>query len=386
MTSYVFLCDSPELDSGFANVGRNILDRLNIPSGSQLFVWGLGHDNVPYQSKYPIYSGGINTSWRDSSNIKRFYDFLSYLEGDVVLVTINDCFRLSDLSKAIDEIRKIKPLKIISYIPVDSYLTSLDMPFIQRVDIFVSYTDFGKSEIEKYTDRRVYRVYHGLEKNSFSEIANRGDERKRLFPSLPENAKLLVNVNSNSQRKAPDKTMEILEQLLKFDQNYYLYMHMSPLGHVNLKEFSDHLGISHRMIFADPFFDNDKFGKTLCSSQTLNSIYNSADLYISTSCGEGWGLTAFEAGLCGTPVAVPNNTAYKELFSEECCLFLPSYGTEFFMEKRWPVVDVINSAKIIHKAFSNNTLNDKKANMKKLLSNDFDWDAIAEIWNDIICR
>lgn len=382
MLNYVFLCDSPELDSGFANVGRNILERIELPKDSQLYVWGLGHNDIPYVSKYPIYTGGIDSSWRSEANINRFRRFVLALQGDVVLVTIQDCFRLNSFSQAVDYIRSQKNLKIVSYIPVDSYLIPEDVSFLGRIDIILTYTEFGKREIEKYTTNEVNVIPHGLEP-IFKK--NTKIERNQLFPSLANNAnaKLLISVNSNSQRKAPDKSLEILKNLLKYDRDYYLYMHMHPNDYVDLKELSKHLEIEKNVIFADPFFGNT-IGKTACSTELLSNIYSSADLYISTSCGEGWGLTAFEAGSCETPIAVPKHSSYEELIPDDCCVFLPTYGTEYFMNKRWPTVDTIQSAKLIHNAFENNTLSEKRDKMNQYLENRFNWDEIVQIWNNIL--
>jgi glycosyltransferase involved in cell wall biosynthesis len=160
---------------------------------------------------------------------------------------------------------------------------------------------------------------------------------------------------------------------------------MHPDSFVDLKELSKHLNIQNNVIFADPFFGKT-IGKTQCSSELLSNIYSVADLYLSTSCGEGWGLTAFEAAACGTPIAIPHHTSYKELIPEECCLVLPTYGTEYFMNRRWPVVDTIESAKIIHESFQGNSLINKKSKMTKYLENRFDWSDIIQIWNNIICQ
>jgi glycosyltransferase involved in cell wall biosynthesis len=45
----------------------------------------------------------------------------------------------------------------------------------------------------------------------------------------------------------------------------------------------------------------------------LNEIYNSADVFISTTLGEGWGLTVTEAMQAKTPVICPMHTSFKEI-------------------------------------------------------------------------
>jgi glycosyltransferase involved in cell wall biosynthesis len=383
MTNYVFLCDSPELDTGFANVGRNLLSRIEIPKNSKLYVWGIGHDNIPTDIGYPIYSAGINSSWRNENNVVRFFSFINRLEGnEVILITIQDSFRLLDFCPAIDELRKTKNLQIISYIPVDSYLTLEDEPFISRIDKPVAYTEFGKKEIEKYTTRFVDVIPHGIEHEYYSP---KNVSREILFPALLPTDKLIVNVNSNSKRKAPEKSFEILKELLDYNDDYYLYMHMSPISQdYNIKEVAEQLGVVKNVIFADPFFTENIIGKTSCSKDSLCDIYNCADLYLTTSNGEGWGLTAFEAAACGTPIAVPNHTTYKEIFSENDSLLLPLNNTVFFDKKIWPSVDVINSARTIHEGFLNRKVMKEKAEAAKKMVDKYNWDKIISQWNKLI--
>ena len=57
------------------------------------------------------------------------------------------------------------------------------------------------------------------------------------------------------------------------------------------------------------FIKHDKY-----DLETLNKFYNCADMYISTTSGEGWGLTAFEFLQIGVFSLVPDNTSYREYF------------------------------------------------------------------------
>ena len=45
----------------------------------------------------------------------------------------------------------------------------------------------------------------------------------------------------------------------------------------------------------------------------MRSLYGAADLLLTTSLGEGWGLPVTEALACGTPVVVPMHTSLMEI-------------------------------------------------------------------------
>jgi glycosyltransferase involved in cell wall biosynthesis len=65
----------------------------------------------------------------------------------------------------------------------------------------------------------------------------------------------------------------------------------------------------------------------------LARIYSSVGAYVSASRGEGFNLPALEAGACGTPVVVPNNTAHTEVFYESL-MFKPD-GEKVYPEGDW---------------------------------------------------
>ena len=48
----------------------------------------------------------------------------------------------------------------------------------------------------------------------------------------------------------------------------------------------------------------------------LNELYNTADVFVTTHLGEGWGLSVTEAMAAGVPVIAPNNTSMPEILGE----------------------------------------------------------------------
>ena len=47
--------------------------------------------------------------------------------------------------------------------------------------------------------------------------------------------------------------------------------------------------------------------------EALNAVYNCADVFFTTTLGEGWGLTMTEAMSAGTPVIAPDNSSIPEI-------------------------------------------------------------------------
>lgn len=58
--------------------------------------------------------------------------------------------------------------------------------------------------------------------------------------------------------------------------------------------------------------DTDTMSTVKEATTNMREFYQSFDLYISGSRGEGWDLIAWEALACGVPVIVPDHTGYKD--------------------------------------------------------------------------
>jgi glycosyltransferase involved in cell wall biosynthesis len=56
-----------------------------------------------------------------------------------------------------------------------------------------------------------------------------------------------------------------------------------------------------------------QYESNLLGIDMLNGIYNASDVYITTTLGEGWGLTITEAFSTKLPVIAPNTTSIPEL-------------------------------------------------------------------------
>lgn len=375
--NYVFLGDSPTLETGFARVTKNIIPNLRLPNKH---TWGIGYRGLPHDYNFNIYSANINSSWLDSQNRERFQDFLLALEGPIVLWCIHDAFRLAQFKGIFKRIRKEKELTIVAYIPVDSYLDEKDGEFISIVDIPVAYTEFGAKNIRRFTDKKVKVIPHGNDQD-FRKIEN--FDRTNYFPQLHQGLKLIGIVNSNSERKNLFRSMEIFKELIAKDNSWRLYAHCDSKGFFDLKKISEEMGLQQFIIFGDPYFNSNIIGHTACSKEELINVYNCFDLLLSTSYGEGWGLTATEAASCGVPLALHKSTAHEEIFDDNSCIFLPSSRKAYYDTKIVGDLDPIESSEIIHREFQQRDLNAQTYAAKKIVDS-FNWDKINNDWQNTL--
>jgi glycosyltransferase involved in cell wall biosynthesis len=201
---------------------------------------------------------------------------------------------------------------------------------------------------------------------------------------------LLVNVNANQRRKGLTQSLQILSDLKELrqegDPEFRLYMHMQR---ANKQEGID-LGLVCRQLGLvegeDIFFGDPNFvhGRPMLNDEGLNRIYNAADLYLTTSLGEGWGLGVTEAMAAGTPVAGPGHTSLGNLI-ENRGLELPVLQPDVLPGDNSRLryrVDARESAQLILDAARAGYI-DRCREAAIEFTGNLNWDQIASKWMDL---
>lgn len=95
-----------------------------------------------------------------------------------------------------------------------------------------------------------------------------------------------------------------------------LHLHTIPISIVglNLIRIIDDLGIQNNVIFS---YGSSGSGGSSLTDQAMNIIYNTADVNVTASSGEGTGFSTLESMAIGIPTLGPRNTSFIELVEEE---------------------------------------------------------------------
>jgi len=166
---------------------------------------------------------------------------------------------------------------------------------------------------------KILAINHGCEPDVFYPLSEeeRREARKEIF-HIGDETFLVLNVNRNQVRKDLVRSMAAF---WLFHQEYpasLLYMHckQSDLGGC-LPAQAAFLGIP---IEAKPpvvmFSPEGLHELAGVPRSDLNKIYNAADCFVTSSTGEGWGLTTTEAMAAGTPIVAPKNTVFPEILGD----------------------------------------------------------------------
>jgi len=299
--------DSPVVTTGFATVTRNL---LRILKDHDVTVFGINHHGTYPRHAYNIIpaltAGELMQGETDVYGLKRL---ISTVEGYDILVTINDHFILGIIGEKLRAACNRHKVRWMGYFPIDSEITPEWAHVMSLPDDPIFYCNWGQEQYKKHIKGKDGSViYHGTDTVAFfpmSEDAIR-QARNDFFPHA-SGKKIITNVNRNQPRKYIPETMMQYKRLMDIRDDVHLYLHMRDvdMGY-SLSQLAEWVGLPK--------------GSWSCAggeipNSLMNSVYNCADVFLSTHLGEGWGLTVTEAMATKTPVIVPDNTSMTEIVS-----------------------------------------------------------------------
>jgi len=335
----LWLSDSPTARTGFGVVAKNLIDNICSIMGDDIEIDVVGinlqaEKPIKYNKQTTLYDGE-----RDGDTVDAFCRsfFINVLRHDPQ--GYDGIFILQDFSVVAAMVGYLKEIKAhrlkenkknfksILYVPVDGYVHKQVIPTdIDIFDVVVAYNEYGKEQILMHRPNlkpRLKVISHGCNLKDFFPIPN--DEIKAFredFFGLNADKIIFTNVNRNQPRKdIPSTILSFVEakNIWDLERKPFLYLHMNrkdPMGHdldsvfaqTNLVEGEDY------MMAPDHFYSIYKeAGKAGCDTAMLNNIYNASDISITTTLGEGWGLSASESMAVRIPVICPYHTSFTEM-------------------------------------------------------------------------
>lgn len=364
------LADSPVSATGFAQVSRNILNRLSKTGRYEFDVIGINHPGDSYDhEKYPydVYlaqpNGAIDMFGRHrfvaalEGNQRKYglnppYDLIFTIQDSFIIEGLGIDMRFGEKLRVTAESwkRMVPPenwFKWIGYFPVDSELKENWVTrAIALPDYPVAYCEYGKKEMMKWDQaefglnfnikttaddvarkaqlkipsiaNRIQVVPHGVDLDVFHRVGEgeRAAFRREFFNGrVGEDTFLVVNISRNQPRKDIPRTFKVFAELKKRVPQAFLYLHMqeNDLGG-NLQEMGRNYGLVLGQDYGFPVGFDSGAGYTM---DIVNMIYNAADVCITTTLGEGWGFISTEAFATKTPLIAPNITSFIDILGAD---------------------------------------------------------------------
>jgi glycosyltransferase involved in cell wall biosynthesis len=310
--------DSPTCETGFAKVIRNLAQRWLGNPFSQIDIWGINYNGWPHEYPYNIYPAGY-ADWATDARLVQLLNLIGASDYTHLFI-LCDLYNLSRgrLPELLRQICDQKKVSVTHYYPVDAPLEKEWLSLVKVCDYAVTYTEYGKTETVKADPHiKPMVIPHGVDTAIFYPKEERESIRERLFKGwVKRNDFLMVNVNRNEKRKAPQHSLQILGELLALDIPAKLLLHMPRMAAAN--EFTDLEWIGNQLGLkcGEHWNHNDSVfanGNPRVTEEGLNDLYNAADLVLSTSYGEGFGLAQVEGAAAGCQIASPCHTACREV-------------------------------------------------------------------------
>ena len=303
--------------TGFSRVSHSIFG--NLVDDFELEGLGINYRGDPHKYNFPIYPA--STMSGNIYGIDRLVQFITENRFDFIFF-LNDAWVISYYLAAIKQANLEKLPKIIVYFPVDSEHHDEDWyKDFDLVHTAVTYTTFAKNVLkESVPELNVKVLPHGIDKKIFyRKYPNRALAKTSTFKnSLRQLGKaeelwVALSANRNQPRKRLDITMKGFAEFAKDKPPFVkLYMHCGVKdASIDIIKMARRLGIEERLIITSLVSGVQKV-----SEEKLNDLYNASDVGITTSMGEGWGLTSIEHAMTYAPQIVPNHSACKEIFED----------------------------------------------------------------------
>lgn len=357
--------DSPTVATGFAQVSRNILKELHKTGRYEIDMVGINYygdyDRDKFEKEYGFISRLVPAQYNTTPDLYGRENLIRILAGEHpvlkppydIFFSIQDHFIIhqkdSSSSKGLGQAIKTMQKNTlmakefrenhfvwVGYFPVDSVLKPTWVhEAIGMCDYPVAYCEYGRDEILKHDTAELHLhdrlkvIYHGTNTKDFypADAETKARWRKDLFKEKADHF-ILMSVARNQPRKDLFKTLLVFREWLKTHPKSLLYMHCDPIdpSGANIFDTAQLIGVPlSNLVFTNQF----QAHRGVPIAQ-LNKIYNSADAFITTTLGEGWGLPITEAMACKLPVYAPYHTAIKDILgAEEGMLYEDGRGVPF---------------------------------------------------------
>lgn len=311
------LVDTPTENTGFACVIRNLLPHWR-SHFERIDIWGINYHGWPHEYPYRIFPAGNH--WASLDKLNRL---LLHIRGAdyTHLWILQDSFLLSDnnFPKVLKALCNEKKIHIMTYYPVDAPMEDEWLDIVRVSEVAVTYTPYGVQETIKANKQidslpKIQIIPHGVDTDIFRPLIPEEREllRGKYFPNW-DNAIILINVNRNERRKSLIHSLQVLNELIaKSGPMFKLYLHCLGINEpeqIDLFQIGNSLGLKYGEDWMVPEQSNFARGIGGFASDELNELYNASDICITTSTGEGWGLSITEAASAGLQVVGPDHTS-----------------------------------------------------------------------------
>jgi glycosyltransferase involved in cell wall biosynthesis len=374
----LWISDNPYMRTGMGIVTKETINLLKSKYDIAVAAWGCERHqfyqgikiNQDQNRPYTVYSIRKDCYEEKDDVIRAIQDF----HPDVIL-----CFGDQWNFGYMGEIYKNFPnIYTGCYTNIDSGPVSHQQAEIFKFfDFVIVSSQFAKNNIkELIPTRKIDIEYHGINHNIFYAL-NKIKIKQTL--GIPENFFNIGYVARNQTRKNIPSFVKIFSEFSK-DKNDVLMTLVSDIRDTS-HSGADLLNLIRRNVVKEKQNIIITNPSKAITDEKMNLIYNSLDIYLSTSYAEGQGMPLMEAMSAGAIPIVPNAYCMPELIKAGAIIPITGYIT-LEAERNFACIDekkAIETLECLYNMFKNNK---KEFNgiseMNIQLSFNYNWNKLAK--------
>jgi len=380
----LFIFADAAADTGFAQVTHNLIDQLWTKWDIHVLAINYQGDPHPIQKKAKLYNPSAKVQG-DFYGVQRVAELLGQIKPDLFFM-INDPWVAANY---LPLIRKYKGPKVL-YTPIDAL--NLKRAYIEPLNEFdhvIGYTQFA---IDQMLDRGLTTAHsnipHGIDTKLYRPIDKAEARKVNGFPD----DWFIVNVTDRNQiRKRIDLAFYYFTEWVNSTnkpESVKIHYHgaLQDDGW-DIIDLANELGIKDRLIITAPNITAQN-GLPL---ELMPYVYAPADMGVSETMGEGWGLTAMERMAMGIPMALPNFSAYGE-WAKDAAHMLEISNIPFFnkggLNTRGGIATLESSVAAFELFYTNPEYRAKigKAGYDLVTQKRFQWYVIAKQFDQVFTQ
>lgn len=313
----LWMSNAPFCPSGYGVVTEAVTPRIKA-LGHEVAIhafYGLRGSGITWQEGIPIYAGSDTDDWGNHLVAGHYGHFQADL-----LITLVDTWVLD---------YRGKNLNWVAYAPVDhDPMPPAVEASLKRANASIAMSRFGEAQLKAAGLKPLYAP-HGVNTKLF---APNDDWRQKVREVQGWQDKFVVGTvaSNKAERKNFTCMVRAFADFHKRNPNSLFYMQTNPHDRfgIDLPSLCKAYGLGDVAIFPQEYQETIGF-----PTLKMSALYNSFDVFLLPSKGEGFGIPLIEAQSCGVPVITTDYTACTELCGSGW--LIKDYEKEWTRQNSW---------------------------------------------------
>jgi len=380
----LWISDSPETPSGFGNVTRFVCEGL-AACGHQVSILG-------WQTRQPHDWNGcrVHAVGSDPMGSDALYAYLVRHRPDVVIALADVWWLPYFSSPHVRRQMELTDARWALYFPIDGDTADGLLPpswvdLLRMVDVPIAMSRYGQRVASDCGVACDY-IPHGVDLGVFYPPADR-EQAKR---DVGADGRFVVLSDSRNQpRKLLPRLLDVFARFAKGRPDALLHLHTdpadefarSPTYSYDVRADVRHFGLGEQVRFSPGFTMRNGGGLSL---DELAAYYRAADVHLSASSGEGFGLPTLQAAAAGAvPVAGAYSASLELVEGHGEAVAIADWSeTEFGIRRA--LIDVDDAAARLGRLYEDRELLRERSAQSHEFARDYDWTNVVRMWDELL--